>query len=77
MNKERLNKVTETINGYSVKNLRYLKLDNIIIGHVKCPIFGKETLHEGFCSIQWTAKGFPIRKYKGLSEYKINLEIQK
>jgi len=77
MNKENINKVRETISGYYVKNLRYLKLDNIISGHVKCPIFGKERLHDGFISIQWNSNGYPINKHKGMPDYKLNLESPK
>ena len=72
-----LEKITETISGLEVKNLRYNSLDNIIVGQVKCPIFGKATLFEGYVCIQWNKNGFPIRKYKGFKDYKINLEIQK
>lgn len=72
-----LDKITETISGLEIKNLRYIAVDNIIVGHVKCPIFGKATLFEGYVTIQWNKNGFPIRKYKGFEDYKINLEIQK
>lgn len=69
--------ITETVTGLKVKNLRYNKHDNILVGHVLCPIFGKPTLFDGYCSIQWNINGFPIRKYKNFEEYKIDLEIQK
>ena len=67
--------VTETVEGYPIKDLRLIPLDNIITGFVRCPIYSKPNLHEGWVTIQWNVKGFPIKKYKGMPEYKINLEI--
>lgn len=66
-----LEKINKTIGGHYVKDLRYLPLDNIIVGLVLCPIFGKPTLFDGYVSIQWNKKGVPIKKYKGASNYSI------
>ena len=40
--------IKETTKGYPVKNLKWNQLDNIIVGMVKCPIFGNDKLHEGY-----------------------------
>ena len=44
--KEILEAIKETKTGLEVKDLRWLPVDNIIVGMCKCPIFGKETLRE-------------------------------
>jgi hypothetical protein len=77
MNTEILKQITETESGHPLKNLNYKKFDNIISGQIKCPLYSKPHLYDGWVTIQWNVKGFPIRKYKGMNEYKINLEIQK
>jgi hypothetical protein len=69
----KLEEIKETIGGYKVKNLRYLPLDNIIVGLVYDPIYGKPNLHEGFISVQWSKLGKPIKLNKGRIE--LNLKI--
>jgi hypothetical protein len=64
MKQEYLNTITQTKSGIPVKNLRWLKTDNIIVGQVKDPLWGKENLYEGFISGQWTRRGIPINKIK-------------
>lgn len=68
-----LTNIVTTLGGYPLKNLRFISIDNIIVGQVLCPLFGKETLHDGYVSIQWSSKGIPIKKYKGMPDYSINL----
>jgi len=58
---ENLNKITQTVEGYPVKDLRWLPVDNIIIGLVKCPIWGKPTLHDGYVSCKWRKNGLNVR----------------
>jgi hypothetical protein len=70
---ENLERITKTKEGHEVKNLRFKTLDNIIVGLVKDPIFGKENLHEGFVSCQWTKYGKPIRNNKGREEFILEL----
>jgi hypothetical protein len=60
-----LNTINKTKNGYEVKDLRFLPVDNIIVGLVKCPILGRANLREGFICVQWTTKGKPLRINKG------------
>jgi hypothetical protein len=73
MEQELLNKVTQTIDGHEVRNLRWIALDNIIVGQVKDPVFGKPSLHDGFCSCQWNRHGFPLKSNKGRNELKLNI----
>jgi hypothetical protein len=75
MNQEYLNTITETATGYPVKNLRWLKVDNIITGLVKDPVCGKETLHDGYISGQWTRKGIPTNKIKGREDLRLNIDL--
>jgi hypothetical protein len=75
MKQEYLNTITETATGIPVKNLRWLEIDNIIVGQVKCPVLGKETLHEGYISGQWTRKGIPTNKIKGREDLKLNIDL--
>ncbi len=62
---EILKNITQTKGGYPVKDLRLIKLDNILVGMVQCPVLGKETLREGYVCVQWTTKGKPLRINKG------------
>lgn len=71
----KLETITETTGKHQLKNLRFIELDNIIVGQVLCPLHGNPNLHEGYVSIQWNKHGFPIRKYKGMSEYSITLNL--
>ena len=68
-----LDKITQTIEGYEVKDLRWLPVDNIIVGLVKCPIWGRPNLYEGFVSVQWTRQGKPIKGAKGRKDLILNL----
>lgn len=53
-----LDKITHTLEGYEVKSLRFLPVDNIIVGLVKCPIWGKP--HRPFASCKWRKNGFNL-----------------
>jgi len=71
---ELANLITKTIDDYHVKNLKWDSISNIYIGHVKCPIMGREELHEGYISATWRANGFYIDKGKGKRpDLKLNL----
>lgn len=74
MKQEYLNTITETATGIPVRSLRYLKVDNIIVGQVKDSMWGKETLHEGYISGMWTRKGIPTNKIKGREDLKLNID---
>jgi len=66
--------ITETIDGYEVKNLRYKKIDNILVGLVKCPICGRENFNDGFVSGQWRTNGSPINAIEGRTYLKLKIE---
>ena len=73
MKQEELDKITETIDGYHVKNLSYKKNDRIITGQVKDPINLFPHLYEGYVSCQWNVHGHPIKTNKGRKDLKINI----
>jgi hypothetical protein len=62
-----LEHITETIEGYEVKNLRYKAVDNILVGLVKDKDYGKES-NNYFVSCVWTRQGKPIKLNKGRTE---------
>lgn len=53
-----LDKITHTIEGYRVKDLRWLPLDNIIVGLVECPIWSTEK--RPFVSVKWRKNGLNL-----------------
>lgn len=59
------NTITATIEGYHVKNVKWDGISNIYVGLVKCPIRGRENLHDGYISATWRRNGFYIDKGKG------------
>lgn len=73
MNLNELKQITQTIEGYPVKDLRWLPLDNIIVGLVKCPYMGKPTLNEGYVSGMWKRNGSPTNKIKGFDHLYLDI----
>jgi hypothetical protein len=71
-----LGNIKKTVGGYEVKDLRWIERDGLIVGMVKCPLFGKPTLHDGFISGQWNKHGFPQRVNKGRDEMKLEYRIK-
>ncbi len=69
-----LNNITETVDGYPVKDLRWLPVDNIIVGLVKCPIWGNDKLHDGFVSCKWRKNGACV-KDKDRKDLKLKIEL--
>ena len=65
--------ITHTIDELPVKDLRWLPIDNIIVGAVKDPIFGKPELHDGWVIVQWSRYGKPLKQNKGRTELIIKL----
>ena len=68
-----LKNITETIQGWKVKHLRYLPLDNIIVGLVEDKQYGNPRLYDGFVACQWTLKGKPLKINKGRTELILKL----
>lgn len=75
-NIEVLNSITKTVEGYEVKNLRYKPLDNIITGFVKCPIIGRENLHNGFVTCVWLTNGSTHSRYGGTKRKDLYIKIK-
>ena len=73
MKQEELDKITETINGYPVKNLLYKKNDRIITGQVKDPINLFPHLYEGYVSCVWNTKGYPQKLNKGRNDLRLKM----
>jgi len=73
MIEELINDIKKTNAGYLVKNLKWSKRDNIIIGQVLDPVFGKAELYDGFISVQWSKYGKPIKLNKGREDLILNL----
>jgi len=68
--------IKETTKGYPVKNLKWNQLDNIIVGMVKCPIFGNDKLHEGYIVCQWRKNGSATNRFKGREDLKLKLNYE-
>jgi len=54
--------ITQTIEGYPVKNLKWNPIDNIIVGQVLCPIIGRNNLHDGYVTLTWRKNGTCIKE---------------
>ena len=50
-------------------------MDNVIVGLVKCPIWGKDTLHNGFVSCKWRKNGSNL-KDKNRTDLNIKLWVE-
>lgn len=74
MTKEELSLITETTSGYPVKDLRWLPIDNIIVGLVKDPILGKANLHDGYISGAWRKNGSPTNRIKGCEDLTLKIK---
>lgn len=72
---ETLKTITETIEGWKVKELRFLPLDNIIVGLVEDKQFGSPRLYDGFVSCQWTKQGKPLKFNKGRKELILKMDL--
>ena len=73
---EYINNITETVEGYEVKNLKWNTVDNIIVGMVKCPIMGRAELHDGFIIVQWRKNGCATNRFKGREDLKLNISYK-
>jgi hypothetical protein len=68
--------IKETVEGYPVKNLKWNALDNILVGMVKCPLFGRDNLHEGYIVVQWRKNGSATNRFKGREDLKLKLNYE-
>jgi len=72
---DKLEQIIRTIGGYEVKELRYKPLDRLILGFVKCPIWGKKELHNGYIAVAWRRNGNVLERYGGKDREDLNLKI--
>jgi hypothetical protein len=71
---ETLKQITETVEGYPVKDLKWNVLDNIIVGMVKEP-YSNPKLHEGYVCVQWKPNGYATNKNKGRQDLYLKMPI--
>lgn len=73
---ENLDKITETLGGYPIKDLRYKERDNLFVGLVQDPICGKPNLHNGYITVCWRKNGKVEPRYgKGRDDLEINVKL--
>lgn len=76
MNQTELNKmnITQTVEGYEVKDLTWIELDKVIRGLVKCPIINSP-LHNGFVCVTWRKNGSLMKKHGGNTRPDLYLKL--
>ena len=72
---ERIKNITETVEGYEVKELTWLERDGVIRGRVKDPVTGREDLHNGFVVATWRKNGSLMPRYGGNTRTDLYLKI--
>lgn len=75
MTTEQLSKITQTIDGSLVKDLRWLRVDNIIVGRVHDKLLGNPNLNEGYVGAAWRSNGTPTNNIRGREELKLVLSL--
>lgn len=53
--------ITETAEGYPVRNLRWNPLENIILGQVRDPLF-LNNLNDGYSNSKWRKNGSCLKE---------------
>ena len=76
MKQEDLNSITETVGGIKVKQLRWIKQDNIIVGLVQDPILGKTEINEGYIGGQWRRNGVTTNRLKDRPELNLQIDLE-
>ena len=73
---ENLDRITQTKGGYPIKDLRYKKMDNLIVGLVQDPVCGRPDLHNGFIVVVWRRNGKVEPRYgKGRDDLEIDITL--
>lgn len=73
---ENLDKITQTKGGYPIKDLRYKKMDNLIVGLVQDPICGNPNLRDGYVTCVWRRNGKVEPRYgKGRDDLEIDITL--
>jgi hypothetical protein len=75
MEQSLLDTITETVEGYPIKDLVWKPTDNIIRGLVKCPVTGRESFNNGFVVATWRKNGSLTPKYGGADRSDLYLKI--
>jgi len=57
MRQEDLDLITESVEGYEVKNLVWKPNEKVIRGKIKCPFLGKPGFNDGFINCGWRKNG--------------------
>ena len=73
---ENLDKITETLGGYPIIDLRHNKRDNLFVGRVKDPICGRPDLHNGYITVLWNLRGKVIERYGGNKRSDLFIDIK-
>lgn len=76
MKQEDLDSVTETVGNIKVKDLRWLKQDNIIVGLVQDPILGKAEINDGYIGGQWRRNGVTTNRLKDRPELNLQIDLE-
>lgn len=69
---ELLSKISLTTGGLLVRDLRYLPVDNIIVGLVQDTEYGSP-VRDYMIAVQWTKQGKPIKVNKGRKNLEISI----
>jgi|Laugrespbdmm15dd_1035085.scaffolds.fasta_scaffold171305_1 hypothetical protein len=72
---ERIKNITETVEGYEVKELAWLERDGVIRGRVKDPVTGRDDLHNGFVVATWRKNGSLMPRYGGNARTDLYLKL--
>ena len=75
MTPKELAAITETVEGYPVKNLVWRPVDNIITGLVQDPITGEPELRDGYVSGQWRKNGSATNQILNRTDLKLKINL--
>ena len=76
MENEKLELITQTLEGYPVKDLRYKKADNIIVGFVRDIVCGQAN-KDYYVVSTWRLNGTLTPKYGGSTRKDLYLDLSK
>ncbi len=73
--KEAILTITETVEGYAVKSLKWDGISNIYIGQIQDPVCGRKELFDGYVAVCWRANGSLLPKYGGNTRKDLYLKM--
>jgi hypothetical protein len=71
---EKLLKITETVDGYQVKDLKHKPVDNILVGFVRDVVGGQPNRDYWVC-VCWRLNGTLLPRYGGASRKELYLKV--